>query len=340
MLGAVAPWVTAALVTAALSDVGAEHLLPPSGPPAHREPPGTERFRVPLALLNHTGDRPLVVVLNRRHRGCTGADAALLAPTTAVVTDLGERHLAMLGPTGALDSTREVLDRLDPGTTLVMAETVADALRDEAELDLTRWSALSTFRVRTHQAESSGCTVEALGSWGETTVEVGPDGAALALPVGAAVAAGAAAGRDLDVVRSRVGAAAQAIAESMVVRLAEGATVWDRSDATGFGDVSCAIGALADRSASARFLVLGPLDEGPTAIDRLHARLGAQATDAGIVVRSADAWGSGAPFLEHPRIEADDLAAAGPGAVVLLAGGGHELLAVRRRLLTRAGLSS
>ena len=334
VLGAVAPWVTAALVTAALGDGGADHPLPAPGPSAHRERPGTERFRMPLALLNHADDRPLTVVLNRRHRGCSGADAALLDPTTAVITDLGERHLATLGRNGALDSTREVLDRLHPGATLVVTETVADALRDEAELDLTRWSALSTFRVRTHQAEPSGCTVDAIGSWGVVTVVVGPDGAALALAVGAAVTAGIAAGCAPEALRESVGAAARAIAESMVVRLAEGPTVWDRSDATSVGDVSAAITALADRDATARFLVLGPLDDGPTVSDRLHARLGAQATEAGIVVRSADAWGSGAPFLEHPRVEADDLAAAGPGAIVLLAGGDHELLALRSRLLS------
>ena len=187
---------------------------------------------------------------------------------------------------------------------------------------------------RPHRRGRSGCRVCAIVWGGEVTGGVGRDGAAVGRAVGAAVTAGIAAGCAPEALRESVGAAARAIAESMVVRLAEGPTVWDRSDATSVGDVSAAITALADRDATARFLVLGPLDDGPTVSDRLHARLGAQATEAGIVVRSADAWGSGAPFLEHPRVEADDLADAGPGAIVLLAGGDHELLALRSRLLS------
>ncbi|MBK6439408.1 MAG: hypothetical protein IPF88_12620 [Candidatus Microthrix sp.] len=193
VLGAVAPWATAALIRAALSDP-ADHRLPPPGPPELREPPGPERFRLPLALLNHPDDSPLTVVLNRRHRGCTGADAALLAPTTAVITDLGDRHLATLGHAGAVASAKEVLDRLDPDATLVMPEAVADALRAEAGFDATAWPGLSIFDVRTDQHAAAG-TVHVVGPWGELAIAVSEDGAALSLPVGAAVAVGVAAGR-------------------------------------------------------------------------------------------------------------------------------------------------
>jgi hypothetical protein len=104
--------------------------------------------------------------------------------------------------------------------------------------------------------------------------------------------------------------------------------------------VSEAIAALAERSAPAKFLVLGPLDDGPTVTDRLHARLGALATHHQIVVRSAEAWGSGFSPFEHPQNEVDDLAAAGPGAVILVAGGGPELRSVRKRLLDRARVTT
>lgn len=341
VLGAVAPWATAALIRAGLSDT-TEHRLPPPGPPDLREPPGTERFRLPLALLNHPDDTPLAVVLNRRHKGCTGTDAALLDPTALVITDLGDRHLAMLGPTGAITSAREVLDRVDRDATLVMPEAVADALREEAGFEGTAFPALSIFGVR--PGRSAGNTdagmVHVVGPWGELAIGVGRDGGALALPVGAAVAVGLAAGRPVESVRSGVEAAAQTLARSMATRLAEGPVVWDRSDATSFGDVSEAIAALAERSAPAKFLVLGPLDDGPTVTDRLHARLGALATHHQIVVRSAEAWGSGFSPFEHPQNEVDDLAAAGPGAVILVAGGGPELRSVRKRLLDRARVTT
>ncbi len=340
VLGAVAPWATAALIRFALSDPADDRLPPPEPPepPELREPPGSERFRLPFALLNHPDNTPLTVVLNRRHRGCTGADTSLLAPTTVVISDLGDRHLAMLGHAGAVASSKEVLDRLGLDATLMMPRAVADALRAEAGFDATAWPGLSIFDVRTDQNADAG-TVHVAGPWGELAVAVGEDGAALSLPVGAAVAAGVAAGRQPEAVGWSVEAAARSLVASMVTRLAEGPVVWDRSDATSFGAVSAAIAALAERSASERFLLLGPLDDGPTVSDDLHARLARQATAAGIVVRSAGAWGTGFSPLEHPQAEADALADAGPGAVVLLAGGGAELLALRSHLLARATLA-
>ncbi|MCB1026987.1 MAG: hypothetical protein KDB24_04400 [Microthrixaceae bacterium] len=337
VLGAVAPWITACLARAALDadSASTDAELPPSGPPARREPPGTERFRMPLALLNHSGAGPLSVVLNRRHRGCTGADTALLEPTAVILTDVLDRHLATLGRTGAVDSALEAM-RGAPGAALVVSVEAAEAIGEadgNAEAGLataTTFRAAAVRRTETH-------TIEVTGSWGPDPVEVdvGCDGATLALPVGGAVALAAAVGLDPEAAAARLGATARALVESMVLRLAEGAVVWDRSDATGFGDVTVAIDALARCDASARFLVLGPLDDGVTVTGRLHASLGRRATEAGASVRSADAWGSGFSFLEHPQIEVDDLAAAGPGAVIMLAGGGTELLSVRDRFLRR-----
>ncbi len=342
VLGATAPWATAALTRAALGSIPTDGGLPPPGPPDQREIGGTERFRMPLALLNHAGDGPVVVELNRRHRGCAAADAALLDPTALVVTDLGDRHLATLGRTGALTSTIEVVNAVKPDVALVMAERVADELREAGGLDEARGSKPLTFGVRRSQVggAAAGCLVRVDGWWGEIEVDVGPDGGSLALPVGAAIALGVAAGHGPDVVGARVGAAVLALVDSMTLCLAEGPTVWDRTDATSFGDVCEAIDALAARNATAKFLVLGPLDDGPTVTDGLHRKLGALATSHQIVVRSAEAWGSGFSLFEHPQNEVDDLAAAGPGAVILLAGGGAELHSVRSRFLDRVRVTT
>ena len=117
------------------------------GPPDEREIPGTERFRVPLALLNHGPDQPLVVELNRRHRGCAGADAALLDPHVLVIGDLGPRQVAMMGTDGTLRQTEEVLAACGPDTHVVIPEGLQD--------DLDPWVAprpRHTYRVGTNAA--------------------------------------------------------------------------------------------------------------------------------------------------------------------------------------------
>ncbi|MEZ5383288.1 MAG: hypothetical protein R2754_16020 [Microthrixaceae bacterium] len=332
-----AAWATAALLRVALGAPTAAFDLPPTGPPGRREIPGTERFRTPLALLNHDGDEPLVVELNRRHRGCSVADGALLAPNIMVVTDLGDHHLATLGTPRVTAEADSLIRQLGADTALVVSEAVAETLSDGADDDET--AAPATFRVATThtQGPTPGGEVRVSGAWGSLEVEVGPDGGWLGLPIGGAIAAAAATGRNLDEVRERVASAARALTDSIVMNLPEGPVVWDRSDATSVGEVSVALEALAARPAQARFLVLGAMDDGPTATGRQHARLAQQATKAGIVVRSADAWGAGFEYLEHPRQAVDDLAATGPGAVVMLTGTSSDLLSVRHRFLARAG---
>ena len=121
-----APWAMAELLRVALGGRTDTPVRP--GPPDEREIPGTERFRVPLALLNHGPDQPLVVELNRRHRGCAGADAALLDPHVLVIGDLGPRQVAMMGTDGTLRQTEEVLAACGPDTHVVIPEGLQDDL--------------------------------------------------------------------------------------------------------------------------------------------------------------------------------------------------------------------
>lgn len=349
VLGTIAPWATAALVASAFG--GAEADLPPAGPWELREPPGTERFRLPLAVLNHPGGHPLAMNLGRKHRGCSAADAALLDPTATVITDLGDRHLATLGRRGAIDAALEVLDRLRPTTTLCLPRHVAETLTTKGGFDAGQWTNLATyeFELSTPGTEAHGSpaprgdadgansAIGVSGAWGDIEFDLDGVAASLAPSIAGALAVGVSTGDDPVAVARRVGAAVEKLGASMSLELAEGPVVWDRSDATSFGDASAAIEALAVHPASTKFAVLGPLDDGPTVVGGLHGRLGRQATNAGIVVRSADAWGSGFSFLEHPQVEVDDLSAAGPGAVILLVGGGAELSSVRERILRRAG---
>ena len=113
-------------------------------------------------ILNHAGDQPLAVELNRRHRQCTAADTLLLNPSAAVITDADERHLATLGRQGALDSTVELLERLHPDAALVMPSELAGTLQDETDFNAARWSALETFQVQRQPALVEGRDVEVL----------------------------------------------------------------------------------------------------------------------------------------------------------------------------------
>ena len=324
-----APWAMAELLRVALGGRTDTPVRP--GPPDEREIPGTERFRVPLALLNHGPDQPLVVELNRRHRGCAGADAALLDPHVLVIGDLGPRQVAMMGTDGTLRQTEEVLAACGPDTHVVIPEGLQD--------DLDPWIAprpRHTYRVGTNAAGETTLHLDVSGRTSSGALPTDASRRWLANAQGATLTACAALARTGPEVDDAVTAMSTRLTDATVHTLPDGVAAWDRSDATSVGAVIGAVAALAEHPADARYAILGPVDDGPTAAEGLHCSILDRAAAAGVVGIAAGGWGIGTDHLDHPVTMADELAAAGDGAVVVLAGTGADLLSVRDRLLSMA----